>query len=204
MKVVAFNGSPNPEGNTAILLMKVLSRVARAGINTELVQVGGNRIRGCMACYQCFKAKDKRCAIDDDIVNDCIAKMIEADAIVMGTPTYFANMTPEMKALIDRAGLVAVANDALFSRKIGAAVAANRRGGAVHAVDAINHMFLMSRMIVPGSIYWNFGVGMRPGDVENDTEAVENMHDLGETIAWLVKSLCRSDGQAVGAQGGLI
>ena len=204
MKVVAFNGSPSPDGNTAILLMKVLSPIARAGIDTELVQVGGNKIQGCTACYHCFQAKDKRCVIQDDMVNDCIAKMIEADAIIMGSPTYFANMTPEMKALIDRAGLVAVANDALFSRKIGAAVAVNRRGGAVHAVDAINHMFLMSRMIVPGSIYWNFGVGMRPGDVENDTEAVENMHDLGETIAWLVKSLCRSDGQAVGAQGGLI
>ncbi|HRR34644.1 MAG TPA: flavodoxin family protein [Kiritimatiellia bacterium] len=191
MKVVAFNGSPSSDGNTAALLMKVLSPIARAGIDTELVQVGGNMIRGCTACYHCFKAKDKRCVINDDIVNDCIAKMIEADAIIMGSPTYFASMTAEMKALVDRAGLVAVANDRLFSRKIGAAVAVNRRGGAMHVVDAINHMFLMSRMIVPGSIYWNFGVGLQPGDVENDTEGIDNMHDLGETIAWLLKNLHR-------------
>ena len=203
MKVVAFNGSPSPDGNTAILLMKVLSPIARAGIDTELVQVGGNKIQGCTACYHCFQAKDKRCVIQDDMVNDCIAKMIEADAIIMGSPTYFANMTAEMKALIDRAGLVAVANGRLFSRKVGAAVAVNRRGGAMHVVDAITHMFLMSRMIVPGSIYWNFGVGLQPGDVESDTEAVDNMHDLGETIAWLVKSLRRCDGHVTGVQESL-
>ena len=203
MKVVAFNGSPRQDGNTALLLRKVLAPIARSGIDTELVQVGGNKIQGCTACYHCFQAKDKRCVIQDDMVNDCIAKMIEADAIIMGSPTYFANMTAEMKALIDRAGLVAVANGRLFSRKVGAAVAANRRGGAMHVVDAINHMFLMSRMIVPGSIYWNFGVGLQPGDVENDAEAVDNMHDLGETIAWLVKSLRHGDGHVTGSQGSL-
>ena len=189
MKVVAFNGSPSKDGNTAILLRKVLSPIARAGIDTEMIQVGGEQIHGCTACYHCFKAKDRRCVIGADIVNACIAKMIEADGIIMGSPTYFAGMTSEIKALIDRAGLVAVANGRLFSRKVGAAVAVNRRGGAVNVIDAINHMFLMSRMIVPGSTYWNFGVGLNPGDVETDTEAVENMHDLGETIAWLVKSL---------------
>ncbi len=193
MKVVAFNGSPSKDGNTAILLRKVLSPIARAGIDTELVQVGGETIRGCTACYHCFKAKDKRCVIGTDIVNACIAKMIEADGIIMGSPTYFAGMTSEMKALIDRAGLVAVANGRLFSRKVGAGVTVNRRGGAVNVIDAINHMFLMSRMIVPGSTYWNFGVGLNPGDVENDTEAVENMHDLGETIAWLVKRLSNQE-----------
>lgn len=190
MKVVAFNGSPSSEGNTAILLRKVLSPIARAGIDTELVQVGGALVHGCTACYECFRLKNKRCVIQDDIINDCIAKMIEADAIILGSPTYFAGMTSEMKALIDRAGLVASANDKMFSRKIGAAVAAQRRGGAVNVVNSINHLFLMSRMIVPGSVYWNFGVGLQAGDVENDTEAIDNMHDLGETIAWLVKSLC--------------
>jgi len=189
MKVVAFNGSPCKDGNTAILLRKVLSPVARAGIDTELVQVGGQPVHGCTACYHCFEAKDKRCVIQTDIVNACIAKMVEADGIIMGSPSYFSGMTPEMKALIDRAGLVAVANGRMFSRKVGAAVSVHRRGGAVNVMDAINHMFLMSRMIVPGSTYWNFGVGREPGDVEADNEATENMHDLGETIAWLVKSL---------------
>lgn len=189
MKVVAFNGSPSSEGNTAMLLRKVLSPIARAGIDTELVQVGGESLSGCMACYRCFKDKNQRCAIDTDIVNDCIAKMIEADAIIMGSPSYFAGMTSNLKALLDRAGLVATANGKLFSRKIGAAVAVHRRGGAVNVFDAINHMFLMSRMIVPGSTYWNFGVGLEPGDVAEDEEATKNMYDLGETIVWLLKNL---------------
>ncbi len=189
MKVVAFNGSPRKDGNTAMLLRKVLAPIARAGIDTELVQVGGQALRGCTACYRCMEVKDRQCVIKTDCVNDCIGKMIEADAIIMGSPSYFSGMTSEMKALIDRAGLVAVANDRMFSRKIGAAVAAHRRGGAVNVIDAINHLFLMSRMIVPGSTYWNFGVGLEREEVANDEEAVQNMHDLGETIAWLVKSL---------------
>ena len=189
MKVIAFNGSPRKDGNTALLLRKVLSPIARSGIDTELIQVGGHPIHGCTACYHCMEAKDKQCVIKTDIVNECIAKMIEADGIILGSPSYFSGMTSEMKALIDRAGLVAVANDRMFSRKIGAAVAVHRRGGAVNVVDAINHMFLMSRMIVPGSTYWNFGVGLEREDVANDEEAVQNMHDLGETVAWLVKSL---------------
>jgi multimeric flavodoxin WrbA len=189
MKVVAFNGSPRKDGNTAMLLRKVLSPIARAGIDTEMVQVGGNAVRGCLACYHCMEVKDKQCAIKSDPVNGWIAKMVEADAIIMGSPSYFSGMTSELKALVDRAGLVAVANDRMFSRKVGAAVAAHRRGGAVNVVDSINHLFLMSRMIVPGSTYWNFGVGLEPGDVANDEEATQNMHDLGETIMWLVKSL---------------
>lgn len=200
MKVVAFNGSPRKEGNTAMLLRKVLSPIARAGIDTELVQVGGQAIRGCTACYHCMEARDKQCVIKTDIVNGCIQKMIEADAIIMGSPSYFSGMTSELKALIDRAGLVAVANDRLFSRKIGAAVGVHRRGGAVNVVDAINHMFLMSRMIVPGSTYWNFGVGLEPGDVANDEEATQNMHDLGETIAWLLKHLGPAQSEPAGAQ----
>lgn len=192
MKVVAFNGSPRKDGNTALLLRKVLAPIARAGIDTELVQVGGQALHGCTACYRCMETKDKQCAIKADIVNACIQKMVEADGIILGSPSYFSGMTSELKALIDRAGLVAVANGRMFSRKVGAAVAAHRRGGAVNVVDAINHMFLMSRMIVPGSTYWNFGVGLEREEVANDEEAIQNMHDLGETIAWLIKNLSQA------------
>ena len=191
MKVTAFNGSPRKSGNTEILLKKVLKPIADAGIETELVQVGGNLLHGCTACGKCGENKNSRCVIESDMVNDCIMKMIESDAIILGSPSYFADMTPELKALIDRAGYVSFANGRLFRRKIGAGVVVHRRGGAVHVLDSINHMFLMSQMIIPGSTYWNFGVGMNKGDVENDQEALANMHDLGETIAWLVKSLSR-------------
>ena len=187
MKAIAINGSPRKGGNTEYLLRKVLEPIGEAGIKTELIQVGGKPVRGCLACYKCRERKDRKCANKSDVVNRCIEKMIEADAIILGSPTYFACMTAEMKALIDRAGMVARVNDFLFSRKIGCAVVANRRGGALNVVDSINHMFLISKMIVPGSTYWNFGVGMDKEDVKNDKEALENMKDLGERIAWLMK-----------------
>ncbi len=189
MKVVAFNGSPRKGGNTEILLRKVLAPIEAAGVETELIQVGGKALRGCIACYKCKENKDSKCVINSDILNECIAKMVEADAIILGSPSYFSGMTSDMKALIDRAGFVSFANGCLFARKIGAAVAVHRRGGGTNVTDSINHMFLMSRMIIPGSTYWNFGVGMDKGDVEKDEEACANMQDLGETIAWLVKSL---------------
>jgi len=189
MKAIAFNGSPRKGGNTEFLLNKVLEPIREAGIETELVHIGGKHIQGCQACYKCMDNKDSQCVIKTDIVNECIGKMLEADAMILGSPTYFAGMTPELKALIDRAGFVAFANGRRFSRKIGAAVVVHRRGGATSVMDSINHMFLMSKMIVPGSTYWNFGVGRDKGEVEQDTEALANMKDLGETIAWLIKSL---------------
>ncbi|MDD5674453.1 MAG: flavodoxin family protein [Chitinivibrionales bacterium] len=189
MKAIAFNGSPRTGGNTEFLLTKVLEPISKAGIKTELVHIGGKPVRGCLACNRCIQNKDKKCATKTDIINECIEKMIEADAIILGSPTYFADMTSEMKALIDRAGFVSMANGGLFTRKIGAAVVVNRRGGATHVLDSINHLFLASKMIVPGSTYWNFGVGVQKGDVEKDEEALANMKDLGETIAWLVKTL---------------
>ena len=189
MKVLAINGSPRKGGNTEYLLNQVLDPIKKAGIETELVQIGGKPVRGCSACYKCWKNKDKRCANKTDLVNKCIEKMIGAQAIILGSPTYFAGPTAEMKALIDRSGMVARANDNLFSRKIGCAVVVNRRGGATNVVDSINNMFLISRMIVPGSTYWNFGVGREKGEVKNDAEALANMKDLGETIAWLIGRL---------------
>ena len=119
--------------------------------------------------------------------------MCAADAIILGSPTYFAGITPELKALIDRAGFVALANGGAFSGKIGAAVVAVRRGGATHVFDTINHMFLISSMIVPGSLYWNFGVGCLKGEALNDEEGLRNMNHLGQVINWL--------GKAIGANG---
>jgi len=185
MKALAINGSPRKGGNTETLLRKALEPLAAAGHGTDYVQVGGTRIRGCTACGACGRMKNKRCVIEDDVFNLAFAKMLEADAILIGSPVYFADATAETKALIDRAGRVARANGGLFRRKIGAAVAAERRGGAIHAVDSIQHLFLANQMIVPGSTYWNFGVGRDPGDVRGDAEGLANMQDLGEQIAWL-------------------
>ena len=159
MKVVAFNGSPRKEGNTSVLIRYVLTELEKEGIETETVQVGGKSVHGCIACAKCYENKDRTCAIDKDIVNECIVKMLEADGIILASPTYFADLTPELKALIDRAGFVAKANDEMFKHKVGAAVVAVRRAGAVHVFDSINHFFTISQMIIPGSNYWNVGIG---------------------------------------------
>ncbi|MRR55360.1 MAG: flavodoxin family protein [Deltaproteobacteria bacterium] len=187
MKVVAFNGSARWNGNTAILVNQVFSELEKEGIETELVQMAGERIRGCTACLWCKKTKDGTCVLKDDPVNDWIRKMREADGMILASPTYFADVTSEMKALIDRAGYVAKANGEMFRRKVGAAVVAVRRGGAIHTFDTINHFFLISQMIVPGSFYWNVGIGREIGEVEMDPEGIETMQVLGENMAWLLK-----------------
>ncbi len=189
MKAVAINGSPRKGGNTEILLKKVLTPLTAAGWETELIQIGGTDIRGCKACYHCFDTKNSRCGQKDTAFSPCLEKMLAADAIILGSPTYFTDVSAEMKALIDRAGLVAVANGGLFRGKIGAAVVAVRRGGGTHAFDTMNHLFLMSGMMVPGSTYWNLGFGLEKGDVAKDEEAARNMEDLGQTIAWLGKAI---------------
>ena len=189
MKVIAFNGSARKDGNTAILLNCVLEVLNGEGIETELIQLSGKKINGCRACYKCFQNKDQRCSVTDDILNECFEKILEADGIVLGSPTYFADITTEMKALIDRTGLVARANGEMFKRKIGAAVITARRGGSIHAFDSINHFFLISQMIIPGSSYWNLGFGLKKGEVENDKEAIQIMTVLGENMAWLLKKV---------------
>jgi multimeric flavodoxin WrbA len=189
MKVVAINGSARKDGNTAILIRKVFSVLESEGIETELIQLAGEQIHGCMACGTCRKVKNMECKIVNDNVNEYIKKMVEADGIILGSPTYFSMMTPEMKALIDRAGFVAMANGGLFKRKVGAAVVAVRRAGAVPTFDGINHFFLISQMIVPGSSYWNVGIGLNPGDVEKDAEGMQTMETLGKNMAWLLKKI---------------
>lgn len=189
MNVVAFSGSARKNGNTAILVNTVFKELKKAGIETEMVQLAGKQIHGCIACGKCYKNKNKRCAIDNDIVNDCIEMMVEADGIILASPTYFSDVSPEMKALIDRSGYVARANDHMFRYKVGAAVVAVRRAGAIHAFDTLNHFFLISQMIVPGSSYWNIGMGLLPGDVKKDKEGLATMKTLGTNMAWLMNKL---------------
>jgi multimeric flavodoxin WrbA len=189
MKVVAFNGSGRKDGNTAILVRYVFNELGAEGIETELVQLAGEDVGGCTGCYQCFKNKNHRCAIENDIVNDCIKTMLEADGVILASPTYFADVSATLKALIDRAGMVSIANGDLFRRKVGAAVVAVRRAGSIHAFDSINHFFLIGQMIVPGSSYWNMGMGRNKGEVESDEEGLQIMKTLGQNMAWLLKRL---------------
>jgi multimeric flavodoxin WrbA len=189
MKVIAFNGSARKDGNTAILIRRVLQELEKEGIETELIQLAGEQIHGCMACGICRKVQNKECKSVNDNVNLYIQKMAQADGIILGSPTYFSMMSPEMKALIDRTGYVAMANDHMFKRKVGAAVVAVRRAGAITTFDAINHFFLISEMIIPGSSYWNIGIGGGKGEVEKDEEGLKTMETLGKNMAWLLKKM---------------
>lgn len=189
MKVIAFNGSGRKDGNTAILLNAVLDEISKEGIETELIQLAGKAPQGCIACYKCFENKDKKCAVTKDRLNEYLAEMIEADGILLGSPVYFADATAGIKALIERCGMVSTANGGLFKRKVGAAVAAVRRAGAIHTFDTLNHLFQHQQMIIVGSSYWNVGMGRDPGQVKDDAEAFRTMQTLGQNMAWLLRKI---------------
>lgn len=189
MKVIAFNCSPRSKGNTAGFISEALSALEADGIETEMVQVGGSPVRGCQGCGVCRERKDGRCVFDDDIINDCIAKMAEADGIIIGSPVYFADVSTEAKALIDRAGYVSRSNGNMFSRKVGAGVVTHRRAGSIHALDSITHLFTISDMYVVGSSYWSMGVGKVPGDHVQDEEGMATMRRLGENMSWILKRM---------------
>jgi multimeric flavodoxin WrbA len=190
MKIVAFNGSPRKGGNTERYLQGVLEPLREAGHETELVQVGGNLVRGCTGCMGCRKKGDGRCVFDDDAMNGWIEAMREADAVVIGSPVYFSDLTSETKALIDRAGyaLRGMAENPL-SRKVGAGVAVARRAGHTHTLMSINQFFFINDMVVPGSSYWNVGLARAVGDAEADAEGLATMGRLGENIGWLLERL---------------
>jgi len=189
MKVVAFNGSARKDGNTTMLVEMVFAELEKEGIETELVQLAGKHPHGCIACYKCFANKDRRCAVKTDCINECIEKMEEADGIILASPTYFADLSTELKAVIDRCGMVSRANNDMYRRKVGAAVVARRRGGAIHVFDSINHFFTIGQMIIVGSSYWNFANGRDKGEVTGDEEGVQTMKNLGKNMAWLLKKI---------------
>lgn len=189
MNVVAFCASARKKGNTYQLLETVLEPLQEAGVETELVELAGSNLKGCKACFVCMKKKDKSCAIKDDMVNECIGKMANGDAIILGSPTYFADVSTEMKALIDRCGMVGRANGDLYKRKLGAAVVAVRRAGSIHAFDTMNHFFQIEQMIIVGSSYWNIGIGREKGEVAGDEEGIRTMRQLGENMLWLLEKI---------------
>ena len=183
MKVVAFNGSPRRDGNTVILIRHVFNELEKQGIETDLVQLSEKEIHGCIACYKCMENKDRRCAVKSDAANEYIEKMLCADGIILGSPVYFQDVTPEMKALIDRTGYVARSNGRMFRKKIGASVVAQRRSGAIHTLDTMDHFFLGGEMILVGRA---IGIGRENGEVNNDEEGIRLVKSLGQRMAWLL------------------
>jgi multimeric flavodoxin WrbA len=187
MKVLAFNGSPRKNGNTAGCLNTVLGELEKQGIETEMVQVGKEKIRGCVACYTCLKKQNEKCAVEDDPVNDWIQKMKDADGILLGSPVYFSGVAGTMKSFLDRAFFVISVNNGLLRHKVGASVSAVRRSGGIPTIDTLNHYINYSEMIMPNSNYWNVAHGMNPGEMEQDDEGKQIMEILGRNMAWLLK-----------------
>ena len=186
MKVVAFNGSPRKDGNTAALIGHVFAELQKQGIETELVQLADKTIHGCMACEKCSENADKRCAVKNDAANEYIEKMLSADGIILGSPAYFQDVTSEMKALIDRTGYVARANGRMFRKKVGAMVVVARRSGAIHTLDTMSHFFLSGEMVVAGRA---LATGRAKGEIEGDAEGLQLAKSLGERMAWVLKKL---------------
>jgi multimeric flavodoxin WrbA len=189
MKVLGINCSPRKGGNTEILIKEVFRALEKEGIKTELFQIGGKRVSGCIACMKCKKEGDGRCHQKNDIINECIKKMNKADGIIIGSPVYNADVTADAKALLEVSSYALRASGSPLKRKIGAGVIAVRRAGAVHSFDSINHFFLINEMIIPGSSYWNIGIGREKGEVLKDEEGMKTMKVLGENMAWLLKKV---------------
>lgn len=187
MRVLGINGSPRRDGNTAVMIGWVLDELTRLGCETETLHLAGKPLRGCIDCRRCFVAQDRHCNMRGDALNDILDKMLAADGVVIGAPTYFANVPAEVKALIDRVGLVSLANGHMLKRKVGAAAISARRGGAIAAFDAVNHLFLHAEMIVPGSSYWNMGYAPQGRDIENDAEGESTMRTLAQNMAWVLE-----------------
>ena len=189
MKVVAFNGSPRKNGNTTILIGTVFEELEKENIETELVHLAGKNNKGCIACYKCFENKDRRCSVKDDSINECLQKMIAADGIILASPTYFSSVSAQMKALMERAGLVSIANAGMLRHKAGAALTVNRRTGASATLACMNNFFSCFEMFTVGSSYPNMSIGREKGDVEKDDEGLQTMKDLGRNMAYLLNKL---------------
>jgi len=189
MKVLGINGSPRKDGNTAILIRTVFSELNQQGIDTELIQFSDVTVKGCVACGGC--ATHMRCVVTDDDFNECFEKMLAADGIILGSPVYSADVTSQIKALIDRAAIISGVNRdrGLFKHKVGAAVVAARRGGAMGAVDTLHHFLHSKEMFLVGSTYWNMVYGRNIGEVEQDQEGIANMKNLGQNMAWLLNKI---------------
>jgi len=189
MNVVAFNCSPNEEGNTFKALSRVTKVLGSEDIDTEIVQVAQKPIYGCRSCFVCSKIKEGFCVIDSDILNTCLKKMYEADGVLIGSPVYFGSVTMQAKALIDRTGLCAMAGGYLLKRKVCAGVIAVRRQGAVTALNQINNLFMLNQSIIVCSDYWNMGIGHMDNAIEKDDEGLNTLDLLGQNMAWLIKKI---------------
>ena len=197
MKVVAFNGSPNKNGNTWHAIKMVTDELEKEGIATEIIHVGNKAVRGCLACGQCVKKKNEQCIQSEDPVNGWIQLMKEADGILIGSPVHYSAIAGTMKSFLDRAFYVSGVNGSLLRHKVGASVVAVRRSGGIPTFNQLNNFLCYSEMLLPSSNYWNVIHGTRPGEATQDEEGKQIMRTLGKNMAWLMKLVENGKGTIV-------
>lgn len=187
MKIIAISGSPRPKGNTWHLLQEAIKVLEQQGIDTEYVSLHDKDIRPCLACMKCAKEKN-RCSQEDDF-NALYEVLARADGLIVGSPVYFGSATPNMMALLNRAGFVARMGDNVFERKVGSPIVVARRAGVNFTYAQLLYFFMIMGMVVPGSTYWPIAFGLNPGEVTKDEEGMKTVVTLAENIAWLLKKV---------------
>src|SRR5512142_603308 len=189
MHAVAISGSPRKNGNTETLLQRCLDGLSSKGLTTQLISLRDKTIKGCRACTICSRNRDKQCNTKDDDFHPIFEAMQKADVIVVGSPVYFGSATPEMMALLDRAGYVSRQCGNLFSRKLGGPLAVARRAGHNFTYAQLLYWYMINDMVVPGSSYWNVALAREAGEVVNDREALATIDRFAENLAWLARRL---------------
>lgn len=187
MKIVAINGSSRKNGNTADMMNLVVQELTAAGHEVEVITLAGETINPCKACFACVGKGN--CVWNNDCFQEIYSKMTGADCIILGSPTYSADVSSTLKAVIERASVVSDVNAGMFRHKVGAGLAVGRRAGTMNALDSLNHFFLNKEMFVVGSTYWPLAYGKLPGDALKDEEGVATMKALGQNIAWILEKL---------------
>lgn len=189
MKVLLINGSPHPQGNTALALSEMENIFHAEGIETETLQIGQKAIRGCIACMHC--KKHGKCVFDDE-VNETAARLDEFDGIVLGSPVYFASANATLVAFLDR---LFYSRTVDLTMKVGAAVGVARRGGLTSTFDMLNKYFTIAGMPIASSQYWNGVHGALPGEAADDAEGLQTMRTLARNMSFLMKSIALGKAQ---------
>jgi multimeric flavodoxin WrbA len=183
MKVIAFNGSPRRDGVVGKGLSVLTGELEKDGIEVEIVQIGSQKIRGCVDCRKCQQLK--RCVFDDDMVNRCAEKLPGADGIILGSPTYYGGIAGTFKSFLDR--LFFPAPDLRY--KVGAVVVSLRRSGGVPVFHELSNYLSLTQVITVPGIYWNAIHGNTAEEVLEDEEGIQIMAAIGRNMAWLLKTI---------------
>jgi multimeric flavodoxin WrbA len=187
MKIVAINGSPRKEGNTALALGAMAEVLTKEGIEVEIIHIGNKSVHGCMGCGSCGRNRNRQCIITGDPVNETVQKMIAADGIILGSPVYYAGIAGTMKCFLDRAFYVAGANGGLFNGKVGTAVVSARRSGTTPTFAGLNYYLTIANMFVAGSGYWNNVHGAGAGEAMYDGEGLQTVRNAARNMTWFLK-----------------